>query len=190
MAAHQLYKYGGTPTIQLCLCMSIPWSPFGNWLRRTSHLWVVLEVIPKHRRYVLQPMAIVTFQSIYELAVLASLRCVNEENRGSRLGVWGYRYVDIPLTYFPKQKPPGFRLANNRQQIPLIYTFHTCLITAMSHRIFSFRMIAKRIRSYVYWAAGMLVCAGLLQFNCCVSCTNMNICTVYNIHAWTFQLTA
>ena len=86
----------------------------------------------------LQPMAIVTFQSIYELAVLASLRCVNEENRGSRLGVWGYRYVDIPLTYFPKQKPPGFRLANNRQQIPLIYTFHTCLSITKSHRIFSF----------------------------------------------------
>ena len=83
-------------------------------------------------------MAIVTFQSIYELAVLATLRCVNEQNRGSRLGVWGYRYVDILLTDFPKQKPPGFRLANNRQQIPLIYTFHTCLSTAKSHRIMPF----------------------------------------------------
>jgi len=51
-------------------------------------------------------------------------------------------------------------------------------------------MIANLIRSYVYWAAGMLVCAGLLQFNCCVSCTNMNISTVCNIHASTFQLTA
>ena len=62
--------------------------------------------------------------------------------------------------------------------------------TAKSHRTFSFRMIAKRIRSCVYGAAGMLVCAGLLQFNCCVSCTNMNISTVCNIHASTFQLTA
>ena len=97
------------------------------------------------------------------------------------LGIQVCRYS--PNIFPKKQKPPGFRLANNRQQIPLIYTFHTCLITAMSHRIFSFRMIAKRIRSYVYWATGMLVCAGLLQFNCCVGGTNMNISTVYNIHA-------
>ena len=79
---------------------------------------MVVEAIPKHRRDVLQPMAIVTFQSIYELAVVTTLRCVNEQNRGSRLGVWGYKYVDILLTDFRKQKPRGFQLANNRQQIP------------------------------------------------------------------------
>ena len=86
----------------------------------------------------LQPMAIVTFQGIYELAVVATLRCVNEPNRGCRLDVWGYKYVDILQIYFQKQKLRGFQLTNNRQQIPLIYTFHTCLSITKSHRIFSF----------------------------------------------------
>ena len=69
---------------------------------------MVVEAIPKHRRDVLQPMAIVAFQSIYELAVVATLRCINEQTRGSRLGVWGYRYVDILLTEFQNQTYVGF----------------------------------------------------------------------------------
>ena len=69
---------------------------------------MVLKAIPKHRRDVLQPMAIVAFQSIYELAVVATLRCINEQTRGSRLGVWGYRYVDILLTEFQNQTYVGF----------------------------------------------------------------------------------
>ena len=33
----------------------------------------------------------------------------------------------------------------------------------------------------------MLVCAGLLHFNCCVSCTTMSICSLYTMRASTFQ---
>ena len=36
----------------------------------------------------------------------------------------------------------------------------------------------------------MLVCAGLLHFNCCVSCTTMSICSLYTMRASTFQLPA
>ena len=93
-----------------------------------------------------------------------------------RLGVWGCRYVDILLTDFQNQKLRGFRLANNRQRVPLIYTFHTCLSITKSHRLLPFSDDLQLMRRYT----GQQTCSCVPGY--------CNSTVVWAARTWTFLL--